>query len=62
MGMQTTRLLTTCAATLAAILHVSLGRLQVDSLSEALGKATFYHNGTAHASDGEFALRLKSLS
>jgi hypothetical protein len=22
------------------------------SLSEALGEATFYHNGTAHASDG----------
>lgn len=40
------------AALAAMLVHVWFGRSRAASLSEALGKATFYNNGTAHASDG----------
>lgn len=40
-----------------AVLAAILGGAQVQaaSLSEALSNATFYHTGTAHATDGESA-------
>ena len=53
--MQSLAMLTTAA--LAAVLLLG-DCTSESSLSEALSKATFYHNGTAHASDGKLA-RLK---
>ena len=48
-------------AVLAAIL-LGGAQVQAASLSEALSNATFYHTGTAHATDGESAAaRLRAI-